>query len=275
MESNRTIKSVAVLSIFLMLITAFKGQEWSDVDELYLWSHNDYEQEDPLHAALDSGFQMIEADIHLIDGALYVIHDHPENIDETPLLENLYLQPLAEHIEQNDGQVLPGESLPFYLVIDVKTGAEPTYQALLNTLEPYSQYFYRKENGKWVDGPIRLLISGNRPELDASAANRIAFLDGRIPNLGKDFSSELYPLISDNWFNYFTWDGEGDMPRDELEKLQNYVARAHQENKLIRFWATSDDENVWRTLIDNEVDVINVDDIEGMRRFVDEYVAKQ
>jgi hypothetical protein len=187
----------------------------------------------------------------------------------------LYLEPLAEHIEQNDGQVLPGESLPFYLVIDVKPGAETTYKALLNTLEPYSEYFYRKENGEWVDGPIRLLISGNRPELDASAANRIVFLDGRIPNLGMGFSSDLYPLISDNWFNYFTWDGQGDMPTDELEKLQDYVSRAHQENKIIRFWATSDDENVWRTLIDNGVDVINVDNIEGMRNFVDEYDAEQ
>ena len=61
----------------------------------------------------------IEADIHLIDGELYVIHDHPENVDETPLLEDLYLQPLAEHIEEHDGQVLPGQTLPFYLVIDV------------------------------------------------------------------------------------------------------------------------------------------------------------
>lgn len=243
-------------------------------NNLYLWSHNDYEQEDPLHGALNLGFQMIEVDIHLVDEELYVTHDHPKNIEETPLLEDLYLQPLAEHIEQNGRQVLPGESLPFYLVIDVKTGAEPTYQALLNALEPYSQYFYRKENGEWVDGPIRLLISGNRPELDVSAANSMAFIDGRIPNLGKGFSSDLYPLISDNWFNYFTWDGEGDMPSDELEKLQDYVSRAHQEGKLMRFWATSDNENVWRTLIDNGVDVINVDDIAGMRRFVDENYAE-
>ncbi|MDR9366806.1 MAG: phosphatidylinositol-specific phospholipase C/glycerophosphodiester phosphodiesterase family protein [Balneolaceae bacterium] len=264
--------------LFVIAIVGFIGCSSSSntetIDQLYLWSHNDYEQEDPLHAALDLGFQMIEADIHLINGELYVIHDHPENIEETPLLEDLYLQPLAEVIKQNDGQVLPGESLPFYLVIDVKTEAESTYQALLNTLEPYSQYFYQKVNGEWVDGPIRLLISGNRPELDASSDNRIVFLDGRIPNLGMGYSSELYPLISDNWFNYFTWDGEGEMPGDELEKLRDYVSQAHQEDKLIRFWATSDDENVWSTLINNGVDVINVDDIEGMRRFLDENYAE-
>jgi hypothetical protein len=85
----------------------------------------------------------------------------------------------------------------------------------------------------------------------------------------------MYPLISDNWFNYFTWDGQGDIPADELDKLRDYVSQAHQEEKLIRFWATSDDENVWRTLINNGVDVINVDDIEGMRRFLDEHYAEQ
>lgn len=263
-------------NFFLLVFSVFGfigcniSSSTESTDQLYLWSHNDYEQEEPLHAALDLGFQMIEADIHLIKGELYVIHDHPENIETTPLLEDLYLQPLAERIEQNNGQILPGESLPFYLIIDVKTESEPTYQALLNTLEPYSQYFYQKVDGEWVDGPIRLLISGNRPELDASASNRIAFLDGRIPNLGMDYSSELYPLISDNWFNYFTWDGQGDIPGDELEKLRDYVSQAHQEDKLIRFWATSDNENVWRTLINNGVDVINVDDIEGMRRFLDQ-----
>lgn len=267
-------KQVSRFFLFVISLVGLIGCNNSSnnesIGQLYLWSHNDYEQEKPLHAALDLGFQMIEVDVHLINGELYVIHDHPENLEETPLLEDLYLLPLAEHVKENDGEVLPGEPLPFYLVIDVKTEAEPTYQALLHTLEPYSNYFYRKENGEWMNGPIRLLISGNRPILDASKEKRLSFLDGRIPNLGENCSSELYPLISDNWFNYFTWDGQGEIPGEELEKLRRYVSQADQEGKLIRFWATPDNENVWRTLIDNGVDVINVDDIERMRRFIDE-----
>ena len=140
-------------------------------NHLYLWSHNDYEQERPLHAALELGFQMIEVDIHLINGELYVTHDHPENLNETPLFENLYLSPLTKYIDQNNGQVYPEEALPFYLIIDIKTEAEQTYEALINSVEPYNDYFYRKENNQWIDGPIRLLISGNRPVLDASLPN--------------------------------------------------------------------------------------------------------
>lgn len=228
-----------IIGFSLSLFTACKEKEevsnYSD-DSLYLWSHNDYEQEEPLFGALNHGFQMIEVDVHLIDEELYVTHDHPQNIEGTPLLEDLYLQPLVKFIKQNNGEVLPGDSLPFYLIVDIKTEADSTYQALLHLLENYKEYFYRKESGRWIDGPIRLLISGNRPELKVDVANRIIFLDGRIPNLGMDFSSDLYPLISDNWSNYFSWDGNGEMPNDELEKLRTYVSRAHQEDKLIRFW---------------------------------------
>jgi len=45
---------------------------------VYVWSHNDYWQDRPLYDALELGYQMIEADIHLIDGELYVAHDPPD-----------------------------------------------------------------------------------------------------------------------------------------------------------------------------------------------------
>lgn len=244
--------------------------EKRSIDDLYLWSHNDYEQQQPLVTALELGFQMIEADIHLIDGELYVVHDHPDNPQEIPLLRELYLAPLWQRAEENNGEVLPGETQPFYLVIDVKTEAETTFESLLKTLEPYEDLFYRKEEGEWVDGAVRLLISGNRPSLAPEAPNQIAFLDGRLDNIGKGLSSGLYPLISDNWFNYFTWDGTGDIPEDELQKLKEYVAQVHSEEKMIRFWGTPDREELWRVFINNGVDVINVDDLKGMRHFLDE-----
>lgn len=266
------ISALLLTGLSLILLSSCKNETVnnSSVTNLYIWSHNDYEQELPLQTALDLGFQIIEADIHLIDGELYVIHDHPENPDETPLLDELYLTPIRERIEQNNGQVLPESKLPFYLVIDVKTEAESTFQALLETIEPYKDIIYRKEDGNWIDGPVRLLISGNRPSLDSNAPNQIVFLDGRLPNIGMGYSADLYPLISDNWSNYFSWEGTGDIPEDELQKLKNYVAQVHDEEKMIRFWGSPNREEVWRVLINAGVDVINVDDLEGMRHFLDE-----
>jgi len=265
--------SILIISLttvsLLFVLTACSDREQQLPDgEIYIWSHNDYEQPHPLETALELGYQMIEADIHLIDGTLYVIHDHPENPEETPILKDLYLDPLAERIS-NQGSVLPESNVPFYLVIDVKTEAEPTFEVLSEVLEPYHHLFTRRENGEWIEGAMRLLISGNRPELDLEHPDRIAFIDGRIPDIGEGYSPELYPLISDNWNNYFNWDGTGEISEEENEKLVSIVTSVHDENKMIRFWATPDRESVWEVLLDAGVDVINVDDLHGMREFLD------
>lgn len=260
---------VLTFSIFLSSCSDSGTEINNDQPEVYLWSHNDYEQPEPLTKALGLGFQMIEADIHLIDGKLYVIHDHPENPDETPLLTEQYLEPLAKIIDSNNGVALPGSKVPFYLVIDVKTEAESTFTELSGVIEPYRQYFTRLENGEWIEGPVRLLISGNRPQLDPESPDRIAFIDGRVPDLGKGYSTDLYPVISDSWPGLFSWNGTGQIPADELEKVRSLVEQAHEEGKLIRFWATADNENVWTTLLDAGVDIINVDDLRGMRDYLD------
>ncbi len=183
----------------------------------------------------------------------------------------MYLEPLAAIIEENNGVVLPESELPFYLVIDVKTEAESTFERLSEVILPYHEYFTRLEGGEWIEGPIRLLISGNRPQLDADATDRIAFIDGRIPDIGAGYPADLYPVISDNWNNYFSWDGSGEMPDEEREQLTNFVNQVHAEGKIIRFWATPDLESVWEVLHEAGVDIINVDDLEGKRNFLDGY----
>lgn len=262
-------KQFSLLAVFLVFFTSCQNSPaLRGSGEVYIWSHNDYEQPRPLADALEQGAQMIEADIHLVDGRIYVAHDPPDT-SITPVLEELYLDPLAEILSARD-DVLPESDLAFWLVIDVKTEAGPTFEALTDALAPYRHLFTRKEDGEWIEAPLHLLISGNRPELSANSPDRIAFIDGRIPDLGKGFSSELYPAISDNWQNFFTWDGTGEIPEQELEQLNTFVGQAHLEEKRIRFWATPDNEAVWEVLIRAGVDIINADDIEGMRNFLDQ-----
>lgn len=265
---NFILFSIVCAGLMNLLVSCSEEGRQLDREVIYIWSHNDYEQERPLVQALEFGYQMIEADIHLIDGNLYVSHDHPENLERTPLLQDLYLDPLAEHIKRLDGEVLPESDAPFYLVIDVKTEAEATYRVLTDVLEPYRELFTRKKDGVFVNGPMRLLISGNRPQLTEDEPDRIAFIDGRIPDIGTGLSSDVYPLISDNWNNYFSWDGTGEMPAEEFEELVSITERVHEEGKMIRFWATPDLESVWEVLLDAGVDVINVDDLKGLNDFL-------
>lgn len=265
-----------LISAFLVLSACNSGStaetDSTAPDEIYVWSHNDYEHPRPLFDALGQGFQMIEVDIHLIDGELYVAHDPPDPAD-TPTLEELYLKPLDELISEQNGVVQPGSTLPFYLVIDVKTEAVPTYEAIREILESYQHLFTRMENDRRTAGAVTLLISGNRPSPDLLESDRIAFLDGRIPDLGEGISTDIYPVISDNWNNHFTWRGTGEIPQAERQKLDTFISSAHNEGKLIRFWGTPDTEEVWEVLYDAGVDIFNVDDHQGMRDYLDRKIS--
>jgi hypothetical protein len=97
---NFILFSIVCAGLMNLLVSCSEVDRQLDREVIYIWSHNDYEQERPLFKALEFGYQMIEADIHLIDGNLYVSHDHPEDLERTPLLQDLYLDPLAEHIER-------------------------------------------------------------------------------------------------------------------------------------------------------------------------------
>lgn len=259
-----------ILAAALPLLTACDYRS-GDMEgrEIYRWSHNDYYQPEPLMTAVRQGFQMVEADIHLVDGKLYVAHDPPDT-SKTPVLEELYLEPLSTLSEQRNGRIQPTSTLPFYLVMDVKTGASETYEVVTEVLLPYRHLFTRLEDGERIEGAVNLLISGNRPQLNGDDPFRMSFIDGRIPDLGKGYSTELYPVISDNWGNYFTWDGTGTIPEQEYDMLESLVSQAHDEGKLIRFWATPDSDTMWEVLTSAGVDIINADDVTGLQQFLDE-----
>jgi glycerophosphoryl diester phosphodiesterase len=232
-------------------------------------AHNDYEHERPLLDALSHGFCSIEADIHLRDGQILVAHD-PEDVHPDRTLESLYLKPLAERVEKNGGRVFPdGPSVT--LLIDIKTGGEETYQALRPLLEKYRGMLTRFATGLVHQGAVTVVISGNRPkELIAAEEERLVGIDGRAADVRSesDLPSDLVPLISDNWMLQFTWRGEGEMPERERQNLERLVRRAHDQGRRVRFWATPENENLWQTLLDADVDLIGTDDLGRLAKFL-------
>ena len=76
------------------------------------------------------------------------------------------------------------------------------------------------------------------------------------------------PLISDRWGSHFKWKGDGDFSKDERSKLHKIVRKAHQSGRMIRFWATPDRVSVWRELNEAGVDLINADNLSGLRQFL-------
>jgi len=98
-------------------------------------------------------------------------------------------------------------------------------------------------------------------------------VDGRLKDLAVTYPPQLMPLISDRWGRYFSWRGMGEMPEKERVRLRSYVEGAHERGQLIRFWATPDTpgeerEAVWTELLNAGVNLINTDDLSGLRTFL-------
>jgi hypothetical protein len=165
-------------------------------------AHNDYAHARPLADALAHGFRSVEADIWLTNGALLVAHDFQ---DTTPdrTLQKLYLDPLREFVSARPRA--HGEP-PFTLMIDVKSDAEKTYAVLREVLRGYADMLTRLEPEKIHTNAIMVIISGARAEgMMRAEPNRLAALDGRLPDLAFNAPPALVPLISDNWTKHFQW----------------------------------------------------------------------
>ena len=87
-------------------------------------SHNDYENEAPLYAALDQKIKSIEVDVFLSKSNLYVGH-HWLELNKDRTIEKMYLKPLWKIYLDNNKSIYGNSTL--YLLVDIKTTAIKTY----------------------------------------------------------------------------------------------------------------------------------------------------
>lgn len=232
-------------------------------------AHNDYEHERPLLDALDHGFTSIEADIHLVEGALLVAHDL-EDVQPERTLEALYLAPLRERVRAQGSRVYAnGPSV--ILLIDIKSEAEATYRVLRRLLRQYADMLTVFTPEARDEGAVTAIISGNRPRALMEAETiRYAAYDGRLDDLTADAPAPatFIPLISSNWAAIARWYGQGELPAEAQRRLKTTVAQAHAQGRMLRFWATGDNPAVWQVLYDAGVDWLNADDLALLREFL-------
>lgn len=229
-------------------------------------SHNDYEQDRPLLQALENGFTSFEADIHLIDGELYVAHDRPGKLEKSKTFRALYLDPLKDRIDKGNGKLYEGYNKPVYLLVDVKTEAKSTLIELQNQLQEYASIIAHKEKPY---GAIKVIVSGNRDIAQLlKDKKQFVSIDGRPSDLQKNYDSEKMPLISENYNNLISWKGQGEISSKDFKGLADLVGQAHRQGKRFRLWATPENEEVWEVLLKAGVDLLNTDDIPRLRAFL-------
>jgi hypothetical protein len=272
-SSHRSVWSIACgLAVACASVATTCGQPASAAEPRPLeraHAHNDYEHKRPLFDALDQGICSVEADIFLVDGQLLVGHFR-RFLKPERTLESLYLNPLRERIKQNGGRVYPGGP-EFTLLIDLKTNGEQTYAALKEVLAKYADFINSPTNATGPRKAVNVIATGNRPAaVIAADPERLVGIDGTLRDLDSDQPANVIPLISDNWASFFKWRGKGPIPPEEHEKIVAAVKKAHAHGRRLRYWAAPNDTAVWQELYDDGVDLLNVDDLPGAARFLND-----
>jgi len=235
---------------------------------IHAHAHNDYEHTHPLFDALSHGFASVEADIHLVDGQLLVAHGRKEVIPGRTL-QALYLDPLRARATHYGGRIYTNGDSVFYLLIDTKTEANPTYTVLNRVLLDYRDILTEFVSNGVTRRAVTVVLTGNRPrEMLALEPRRIAGLDGEFADLDKPDPQSTLLWVSDNWSRYFTWRGDGPIPQKEREKVRLIVRQAHQLHAKARFWGAPDTPAFWQEIREDGVDLINTDDLAGAEKFL-------
>jgi hypothetical protein len=97
---------------------------------------------------------------------------------------------------------------------------------------------------------------------------RYAQMDGRMSNLESNEPNRIIGWMSDNWTKVFKWRGEGEFPDAERTKLKEIVEKSHQRGWRVRFWDTAESPIMWRELRNSGVDIINTDNLAGLKEFL-------
>lgn len=263
------IKALPMTRLACLLLLAFTSipAPAQPTPLIHAHAHNDYEHKRPLLDALELGFCSVEADVHLADGNLLVAHSR-FGTRAGRTLEALYLDPLRERVKQNGGRVFPGGP-GFTLLVEFKGDWKTSYPVLRKVLAPYAAMLSSFRGAVMETNAVTVIITGHRSrEMFAGETVRYAALDGSLADLDGDAPASLIPWISSNWGQSFKWQGTGAMPEGERRKLGEIVARAHQQGRRVRFWGAPDQPVCWHELLAAGVDLINTDDLAGVRTFL-------
>jgi hypothetical protein len=255
---------------FILLVCIYffaAGPVFSQVIPLpHAYAHNDYWHKRPLFDALSNGFTHMEADIWLRHSSLVVAHVLPM-LKKHHTLESLYLQPIYDRFINNKDHIQTSMD-SIVLMIDIKSNAEKTYQALTKLIMHYAPILSSCDNGKIVYRNLTLVITGHCPLQSLKMEkNRHVFVDEDLRKVNAADMSNLYTIASCKYSNLITWKGKGPISAFEKNRLNRLVLKAHSLGEKVRLWGSPENERVWIQLRNCGVDLINTDRLAALRRF--------
>jgi hypothetical protein len=223
-------------------------------------SHNDYEHARPLEDALAAGFHSVEADVWFAGGRFEVSH---LGISPKGTLEDLYLAPLQKHVDER-GSVL-GDGQPFDLWLDLKDAHPDLVSRLAALLERYPM-LTSAYGGSISPGVVTVVLTGDAAmkESFVQLDPRRAFCDSNGFSPYDPPAQAAWTHYALDWTAYIEWNGSGQIPPAQSERLACIVNRAHALGRKVRFFNAPDRPEVWDAWIAHGADYLNTNDLAAM-----------
>ncbi|KAI1421662.1 hypothetical protein F5Y12DRAFT_766352 [Xylaria sp. FL1777] len=233
-------------------------------------SHNDYDQNVPVFAALSAGCISMEADVWLVGGSVYLGHLLP-TLGRT--FQGQYVNSLKAIIDHNGGSVYKSRpSQTLVLLVDFKTSDSGTLDAVVAALDPLRQagYLSRLEGGVLVKKAITVVASGSAP------FDRISTGDG-VPDRDIFDDANLGALSSANYTSQNSYVASADfqdvvgqastasLTASQMNTITSQVGQAHAKGLVARYWNLPG-EYLWEPLEALGVDLLNADDLSNTAR---------
>lgn len=183
--------------------------------------------------------------------------------------------PFTQGKDTQNGLFDTSSAQTLYFFIDLKTSPDKTWPAVLSALAPL-----RRENwlttftgDKLIQRPITVIATGNARLSDVqSSLPRDVFLDAPLAQLSEpeyaNLSPAISPIASTDFFASFGAVRAGTFNDSQISTLRSQVGRAHEMGIMARYWnqplwPVGARNAVWRTLWEEGVDLVNVDDLQG------------
>ncbi|KAI0197103.1 hypothetical protein EV127DRAFT_2636 [Xylaria flabelliformis] len=272
-----------------------------DVRPVPCHSHNDYWRKVPVFSALHAGCTGVEADVWLFDhdSELYVGHDKAA-LTPYRTFQSLYVNPLVEILKQNNPQT------PLYnetsrgvfdtdpeqavvLLVDLKTDGEKTLAQVEAQLEPLraGNWLSYVEDGVVHTRQVTVVGTGRTPFdlLTQNSTYRDIFFDAPLsefyedPDIPVALDGESGPFVYNDTNSFYAsvnferaigsvWSGLNDR---QLRLIRGQIKGAHRRGLKVRYWNTpawpiSLRNKIWRTLVAEGADILNVDDLRAATR---------
>ncbi|KAJ4377800.1 Altered inheritance of mitochondria protein 6 [Neocucurbitaria cava] len=258
-------------------------------------SHNDYWRRVPLYEALAAGCVSIEADVWLTEDKELLVSHSWQSTTKERTLRSLYLDPLTNIFENrnvsaastDDKQTGMFDSDPntsTILLIDFKTDGHELWPVVLSQLQPFrdKNWLTYYDGEKLIQGPLTIVGTGNTPFdlVQQNSTDRFIFFDAPLLSLSSSSDGDKYNTTNSYYASTNMKAAIGriwphtthKLSSKQVDTIQSQIKAAEDKGLKSRYWDTPPwpialRDNVWSTLMDAGVGMLNVDDLVSASRW--------